>query len=811
MNADLRAMIRGLMLTAALAGSTVCAATAAGEAADPAAEVNPFIGTTNEGLQFPGAVMPFGMVAFSPEQVPMPGYRFPNLPNGYEWNATRMKGFSLTHMGGGCQGANGDIPFMPITVPVDRSPEPASAQDYYSASFSKSSERALPGTYTVAMDNGVKVDIGATLRTGAARFTYPAGKPANLLIRSSASQVGSSDAHIEIDAAKHTVKGWVASGNFCGQQEQRRRSYYKLHFIAEFDQPFTVGGTWENDAVRPGTTSAQGGTGYGKVLPFGKGSGGWISFGADATRGVNMRVGVSYVDEAGARANLEAENPAGTTLEQVQKRGREAWNAMLGRIAIRGGTRDERTVFYTALYHALVHPTLHSDVDGRYTGFDQKTHQVSKFQKAQYGNFSGWDVYRSQVQLVTLLDPQVGSDFAQSLLNQATQNNGVWDRWTHLTGATGVMNGDPSPPAVAAIHAFGGDRFDLKSAYASLLKAATVPTELDLRRTGSRNGQGQRPGLDLWLKHHYMPEGSPVWGPVATTLEYAAADFGVAELALDVGDMANARKFRERAGWWRNLYNPDATPQGGYLQLRREDGSWTPGFEPGTGRGFVEGSAAQYLWMIPYDAAGLFEMMGGRAIATRRLDAYFRDDKGNWIVTAADEGPNAKERAGRTHPEMGNEPSIGQPYLYNFLGQPWKTQAIVREAMKQIWTNSPDGISGNDDLGQMSSWYVFSALGFYPLYPGRGELVLGSPLFPKAVIRRPGGATITIRGEGAAMGSPYVAGLRYDGKPWTRSWLPADFITKNGELVFTLSDKPNPGWGAADKDLPPSFGPASIK
>ena len=808
MRATLRPLRQGLMLTAVFVAPVAQAQTAS-KAADPAGEVNVFIGTTNEGNEFPGAVMPFGMVAFSPEQVPMDGSKFPTLTNGYEWRATLMRGFSMTHlMGGGCQGASGDIPFMPVTVPIDDSPELASSVKRYTSSFSHDRESALPGKYTVAMDNGVTVDLGATLRTGSARFSFPVGKPANLMIRASASEVGSGDAYVEIDAAKRTVKGWVASGNFCGQQPQRRVSYYKLHFIAEFDQPFAVGGTWENDSVRPGTTTARGGTGYDKVLPVGKGSGGWISF--DPKAPVTMRVGISYVDEAGARANLQAENPAGTTLEQVQQRGRDTWNEMLGRIAIKGGAKDERTVFYTALYHSLIHPTLLSDVDGRYTGFDKQIHQVSRFQKAQYGNYSGWDVYRSQVQLVTLLDPRVGSDFAQSLLNQADQNGGVWDRWTHITGATQVMNGDPAPPTVAAIRAFGGSMFDHKSAYASLLKAATVPTALDLRKDGPKNGLGQRPGLDLWLQHKFMPVGAPTWGAAATALEYSAADFGVSELARQAGDAANVAKFRERAGWWRNQFNPKATPEGGYIQQRNADGSW-PAFQPGTGDGFVEGSAAQYLWMMPYDPAGLFDVLGGKDIARQRLDRYFQDDKGNWVVTSTDDGPNAREKAGRLHPELGNEPSIGQPWLYNFLGEPWKTQAIVRQAQKQIWTNAPNGISGNDDLGQMSSWYVFSALGFYPLYPGRSELVIGSPLFPEAVIRRPGGATITVRGNGAAVGAPYVGGLTYGGKPWTRSWLPADFIEKGGVLAFQLSDKPNKAWGAGAGDLPPSFGPSSTK
>jgi len=461
---------------------------------------------------------------------------------------------------------------------------------------------------------------------------------------------------------------------------------------------------------------------------------------------------------------------------------------------VKGGTPDERTVFYTALYHAMLAPNLHSDGDGRYRGMDGKVHALAKRQQAQYANYSGWDVYRSQLQLLTLLQPQVGSDVAQSLLNQADQNGGVWDRWTHITGATGVMNGDPSPPSVAAIHAFGGRSFDLQRAYASLKKAATVPTARDLDKRGCPVlCVGQRPGLDQWLALKYMPEGAPGWGSAADTLEMVSADFGLSELALAAGDAQGARQFRERSGWWRNLYNPKATAQQGYIQPRNADGSW-PAFDPAADDGFVEGSGAQYLWMVPFDPAGLFEALGGREASIARLDAFFRTPDGGWAVT----------KSGPLHAELDNEPSIAAPWLYNFLGQPWKTQETVRQAMRQIWTNTPEGMPGNDDLGQMSSWYVWSALGLYPVYPGRADLVIGSPLFTEAVITRPG-AKIVVRARGAAMDAPYVQSLQVDGKVSTASWLPASFVQRGGTLDFELGSTKNEQWGA--QDVPPSHGP----
>jgi predicted alpha-1,2-mannosidase len=779
--------------------AVIFALTGAAQAApDPASDVNVFIGTTNGGNTFPGATLPFGMVAFSPEETPLPGKSYPiAAPGGYEWRSNGIKGFSLTHLSGtGCTGASGDIPIMPVTRAVEMSPSADDSFSMYSSWFSHDKEQASPGYYKVALDNGVTTELSATLRTGIARFTWAKDKDANLLFRTSDSEVGSSDASVKVDPAAREVTGSVTSGNFCGYlSPDRRESYYTLYFVAVFDQPFTAGGGWHDMDVTKGAREAHGGTTYGDRghPPGRKGSGAWINFDPAKTPVVNMRVGISYVSLANARANLEAEAPQGTTLESVRDAARKAWNAKLGQIAVKGGTKDERTVFYTALYHVLLGENTYSDADGSYVGFDKKVHRVAPGH-IQYANFSGWDVYRSQLSLVTWLDPHIGSDIAQSLYNQASQNNGVWDRWTHLTGATSVMNGDPSPASIAAIYNFGGHDFDVKGAYASLLRAATTPTALDLSNRGCGvQCVGERPGLDQWLKLHYMPVGSPGWGSAADTLELAAADFGVSQLAMINGDAANARLFQNRAGWWRNLFNP-AT---GYIQPRNADGSWKPvDFNVEDDDDYVEGSGAQYLWMVPFDPEGLFEQMGGHDKASARMDRFFYNADGSLAVT----------KFGGSHAELDNEPSIASPWLYDFVGQPWKTQEVVRAAMKQIWTNAPNGISGNDDLGEMSSWYVWAALGMYPLYPGRAELVLGSPLFENAMIDRPNGK-VTIRAKGAGMDAPYIAALSVNGTPSGRAWLPASFVATGGTLDYTLSRTPQKNWGAKPEDAPPSFGP----
>ncbi|MGW2894562.1 GH92 family glycosyl hydrolase [Streptomyces sp. NPDC001212] len=766
---------------------------------DATAYVDPLIGTRNGGNVFPGAVVPFGMLSFSPENTRGDATRTA-APGGYQYDATRIRGFSLTHMSGtGCAGGSGDIPFFPYAGKVTSSPASDTKDAVYASDFSHSDETAEPGHYSVGLASGVTADLTATIRTGSARFTYPADKPASLLVRTANSEVGSTDSSLTIDPVKRTVSGSVTSGNFCGYLDpEGRRAYYTLYFTARFDRPFKATGTWQDDKLNQGATSATGGTGgfaSGGRPVAGKGTGGYVEF-APGTGPVGVKVGISYVSQAGAEANLAAENPPQRSFGSVEGAARRAWNDRLGAIRVGGGTEEERTTFYTALYHALLHPNVISDADRRYRGADDKVHTVGRGHQAQYGTFSGWDVYRDQVQLLTLLSPATGSDVAQSLYELARQNDGVWDRWLHGASGTHVMNGDPSPTALAGIHAFGGTGFDLKGALASLVKAATVPTERDLSPAGKPVlAAGQRPSLDKYLKLHYMPSVSNAWGGAAETLEMSTADFALAQLAEAAGQKKTAATFTERAQWWQNNFNVAAEPSGGYIANRKADGSWVTGFTPDTGNGFVEGTAAQYTWMVQHNPAGLFAAMGGRETALARLDDFFHDADGGWAFTGS----------GGAKSELDNEPSINVPYLYAYAGASYKTQETVRAAMRQLWTTQPGGIPGNDDLGAMSAWYVFSALGMYPQVPSRAELVLSSPLFERIEIRRPHGNDISVRATGAAAGSPYVRSLTVNGRASDRPWLPASFVRDGGRLDYTLSATPDRTWGSAPSAAPPSF------
>lgn len=749
----------------------------------PASWVNPLIGTANSGNTFPGAVLPFGMVAFSPEELRGDSGR--GIPaGGYDYAANIVRGFSLTHLSGAGCAASGDFLFMPIAAEVRESPALDPRNPEYLSLFQHAGEDAAAGFYSVQLNNGVLVELTATPRTGAARFKFAPNQPATLLIRSSDNEAISTASQVSIDAPHQTVSGWLRSGGFCrGGAPSSYDAYYTVFFVAHFNQPFAGYGTWQDAAVRPGSPAAQGGTAQigDSSIPPGKGSGAYLSFAPGAA--VEMRVGISYVSAANAAANLRAEAPPAVSFAALRSRATAAWNAALGRIAIQGGTAEQKTVFYTALYHALLYMNLASDVNGEYRGMDQQIHRVAKPQQAEYANFSGWDVYRSQIQLVTLLFPNAASDMAQSLLNQAEQW-GCWSRWTHNTGAANVMNGDPSAPVIAEIAAFGGDRFHVEAAYRSLLSAATVPHP---------EHRCSRPHLEQWLARHYLTQSNPRHdSSVADTLENCTADFALAQLAGRMGDTASEKLLLKRAQYWKNLFNPKATPEAGYLQPRNADGSWK-NFAPDSKDGFVEGTGAQYLWMVPFNERGLFKLLGGNAPANRRLDEFFHSSDAGWAFTA-----------GGMHPGLDNEPSIETPWLYDFSGEPYQTQATVRAVLDTLWRNAPDGIPGNDDLGEMSSWYVWAELGMYPEIPGRAELVLSSPEFAQATIHRAQG-TIRIGVRAQNPGAAYIRGLRVNGQPWQRPWLPASFVRQGGTLDFDLTSQPDSGWGSAPSQAPPSF------
>ena len=783
----------------------------------PADFVNPFIGTKGvynhrqAANVTPGAVLPYGMFNFGPEHAYTEDLleesegmskrviddkgRVPVSPGGYNYQASRIKGFSFTRLSGtGCLGASGDIPVLPFTKDITHSPDTDYLDSYYSAGYSHENETAVPGYYQVKMDNGVNVEVSATTRSGVARMTYDQGKQAKLLFRSAYSQLGSGDAYTKVDVEKGEISGYVTSGNFCGYLgEYNRRDYYTLHFVAKLDVPIKSSGSWQNDLVIAKSQVAKGGMGYGEngIPKLGKGSGVWVDLDLPDHRTVTMKVGISYVSVENARENLVIEQPENTTFSTVREQAYADWNKTLNKVRVVSDDTDKLTTFYTALFHSQFHPNVFSDSNGEYMGFDQKTHKVKTKQAAQYANFSGWDVYRSQLQLVTLLDPSRGSDIAQSLLNQAQQYNGVWDRWTHNSGPTGVMSGDPSTIAMANFVAFGAKDFELEKAYQSLFKAATIPSELDLSNEGCPVFcRGQHPSLDQWLTLNYISDQSNSWEGASETLEQVAADFALSQFADRLNYQDDSKILLARSGYWKNLFNHKATKEHGYLQGRNQDGSWKTDFDPNSEHQFVEGSPAQYLWMIPFDGLGLNQLVGGDNEMAKRLDNHFHKADGSWVLFRDD----------AEYADVSNQPSIASPWMYLFTGQAYKTQDTVRETIKQLWHNGTQGIPGQDDLGQMSSWYVFSSLGLYPLFPGRADLVLSSPVFSATKI-----GNLSIFAPLASDENRFIQTMTLNGSPRNKSWINEDYIKHPTEINFTLTTTANKNWASQIEDRPPSY------
>ncbi|MFJ1745719.1 GH92 family glycosyl hydrolase [Streptomyces sp. NPDC088116] len=776
---------------------------------DPAQYVDPLIGSANGGNTYPGANLPFGMIAWSPTST-AGDQTNTAAANGYSYDTTRARGFSLTHVNGaGCHpGAAGDVPIMPFVGEVDSSPSADTKDQKYAANFSHANEKAEPGRYRVGLDSGATTDLAVSERAGVADFTFPEDKPASLLFRVSNSLNGSENAHVAIDTARRKVTGWVETGAFCGRRanggENNRKSYYRLYFTASFDRAFSGVGTWRNDRLAAGSTTADGGEGYATGADrAGRGSGGYVSFDTAGDNDVRMRLGISYVSLAGAEANLRGEIAPRASVADVAESGQAAWKRQLGDVGISGGSEAQRTTFYTALYHSLQQPNLVSDRDGRYPGMDGTTRRVGRGQGAQYSNFSGWDQYRAQVQLLALLEPRVAGDFAQSLFNFAEQNGGVWDRWVHISGATHVMTGDPTAATLATFYAMGVRNFDAKGAFDSLYRQATVPNPAGLSDAGCPGQcEGQRPNLAQYLDSRYAAQDAcHCWGGAAETLEDSVADAALAQWARQLGRDREYEELSARGGYWKNVFNPGATSGAGsgagagsgYIQARNLDGSWVTPFDPASDRGFAQGSAATYTWMVPQDVQGLAAAMGGRDMAAARLDGFFHKPDGSWSIRGGDP----------LRYDPTNEPGIHAPWLYNALGQPWKTQETVRELVDTVYGTGPSGLPGNDDLGTMSAWYVFAALGVYPQTPGTANLLLTGPLFPRAVIAGAGERrAITITAPAASDANVYVDAVRVGGRRHDVSWLDGSLVRRGGSLAFDLTDRPNTSWATAPGGLP---------
>jgi predicted alpha-1,2-mannosidase len=799
--------MRGLLAAAALACLTAAAPAAAHAAAPPdlARYVNVFAGTEagaadygtggGAGNTFPGAAVPFGMVQWSPDTDPSTV----NFSGGYSYGDTRLRGFSLTHLSGAGCAVMRDVPFLPTTAPVLRAPQRFGSSDVdpaYLSDFSHAEESAGPGRYRVRLrPSGTEVELSATTRTGAARIGFPAGG-GSILVNAGGSAMANREADLAVHPGRREIAGTVETGRFCYQ-----RNSYRLHFAAEFSRPFAAHGTWRDQTLQPGATAASDRSeapfnytpipGGPPALP-GNPSGS-AQAGAYATFDgpVEVRVGISYVSVDAARANLRAE---GGGFESVRDAAVRRWNRQLARVRVGGGPKSELRTFYTMLYRSLLHPNVASDADGRYMGMDGQVQRAAG--RTHYANFSGWDVYRTQIPLLAMIDPDRASDVAASLVAGARES-GCLPKWSVASGHTDVMIGDAADPAIASIHALGGRRFDAREALRAMVRGASEVCR-------SPNAEYvQRQGLTDYLRLGYVPhEGSQsngaatstfgstdsVWGSASTTLEYALADFSIAQLAAALGDSGVRDAFAARGANWRNVFDEGTR----HARPRSSTGAFAGAPDPASSDGFAEGSSAQYTWLVPQDVAGLTAALGGREATLARLDDFFAE---------------LNAGAASRHAFLGNEPNLHVPWLYNWAGRPDGAQRVVRRGLLELFEAAPGGYPGNDDLGAMSAWYVLGALGLYPAIPGTDVLAIGGPLFPRADVRLPGG-TLRIRAAGAMPGRPYVKSLRRNGRAFAKPWLRFGSLACGARLDLRMAGTPRP-WGRGARGTPPSFPPGS--
>jgi predicted alpha-1,2-mannosidase len=729
---------------------------------NPVGHVDTLIGTGSSETggsvnNFPGAALPFGMVQYSPDTT--------NSYAGYDHDNERSTGFSMNHASVGCN-AFGDIPMLPTTTPIGSQPWSA-----WEKIAHDDSEVGVPGYYRVRFpETGVTAELTATTRTGVGRFKYPDnGRPALFHVRTGGSLAGNSAATVRIGEGNTTVTGSATTGDFCG-----KKNVYTVYFAMQFSRPFLSYGTFEGNSVLPGARSANS-----------RWAGGWVEFPSGSV--VVARTALSYVSVAAARANLAAE--AGASFDDVRAQASTEWNAALSRVAVAGTNADNVKTFYTSLYRSLLHPNTFNDADGRYIGFDGSVHTVAKGH-TQYANFSDWDTYRCLAALQALIFPERGSDMAASLVNDAGQS-GSLPRWALASSATGEMTGDSVVPLIVNLYAFGAKDFELKTALYYMLKAATDGG-------AGLGGYVERPGIISYLQHGYAPQTEEFRADHgidggSVTLEWSVDDFAISRFADALGEHAIAAEFQNRAQYWHNLFNPlthEITPRTAEGIFLPWLGSSGPTSDFGQD-GFEEGNAAQYLWMVPHNIAGLVAALGGREAAAERLDSF-----------------TAEVNAGPSDPLLwlGNEPGFGVPWLYNYIGQPWKTQQVVDRARSELYGPTPAGEPGNDDLGAMASWYVWSALGLYPSTPGTAILTVNTPLFDRAEIALPAGKSIRISAPGASRGLKYIRGLSIDGTATDQTFLPESVVRTGGDVAFSLSEIPNTVWGTAESSAPPSFG-----
>lgn len=707
-------------------------------------DVDVFIGSGGgppffSGNTHPAASRPFGMVLLGPDTTADPGGVPSAGASGYRDDEHLVRGFSPTHLSGAGCPAFGDVPILPVVGDLPADPSTATV------GMVKASERAEPGRYAVRLTNGVAASMAAADRSGVVRFAFGGSARPRLLVKAGGSLAGTSASSVHV-IGRREIAVRATSGGFCGSTNR-----YDVNVLLRFDEPFGRHRRWDGGV--------------------------WVT--VDRDRVARIQVGVSFVSIRGARANIDAD-PPGWSVDRLAARASAAWDETLDRVRTRGGTAEDQRLFDSALYRVFQHPSTISDADGRYPGFDGRTHRLRRGER-QLSAISGWDYYRTQAPLLAWIRPDVAAEVVRSLLRDARQG-GRLPKWPLVADETHIMNGDAAAPSIAATYAFGGREFDLDEAVDRLARQGDTVREQD--------GFEPRAGLGDYLARGYVRDplrerGLTLSHGASTTLEYAVADFAVSRLAAAAERFRVAARYRQRSGAWRSLVDPSRNQ----LAPRDVTGVFPP---PQTDVnaccvGFEEGNALQYTWGgVPHDVRGLMSALGTVDAVRTRLDTFF-------------EQLNA---GGNPYAWLGNQPSLATPWDYYWLGSPARGQDVVARARNELWSTGPDGLPGNDDLGALSAWYVWASIGLYPVTPGTADVAVGVPAFRSVTVRPSSGEPIRIRRSGTGS---HVAGVTVDGVARQQTWLSLGPRRRPGTITVSTTDADQPSWGTDAAAAPPSY------
>jgi predicted alpha-1,2-mannosidase len=704
--------------------------------------VNPFIGTGGHGHTYPGASMPFGMMQLSPD-TRMADW---DGSSGYHYSDSVIYGFSHTHLSGTGIPDYCDLLLMPFTGAVKWD------NKEYRSTFSHSNEKASPGYYEVLLDNHkIKAQLATSLRSGIHQYTFPASaKEASIII-----DLEHRDQVLESFIEKvndHEIRGMRRSKSWAQNQY--------LYFYIIFEQPII------SFAVKSGDAISESPRAEGTAI---KAS---VSFKLPQGGSVRAKVGISSVSTEGAKQNLLAEIK-GWNFDAVHQQAKIAWNRELAKIEVKGGTKDQQVAFYTALYHTLLVPNIFQDVNGKYRGTDLKIHEAKDF--TNYSVFSLWDTYRAYHPLMTLINQKRTKDWVFTFLNQH-RNGGMLPVWELAGNETFCMIGYHSVPVIVDAYKKGIFKGNEKE----LLQAMVAYAESD------------RYGLPEYRRLGYLGNDTE-HESVSKTLEYAYDDWCIAQFAREIGDEETYRKFINRAQNYKNVFDPSSKHMRGKLQA-----TWYTPFDAKEINNFyTEGNSWQYSFAVPHDIETLVNLHGGEKQFSEKLNELFTTSP----VTTGRDQPDVTGLIGQY--AQGNEPSHHMAYLFNYVGMPWRTQELVHKINTEFYRNSPDGLIGNEDCGQMSAWFIMSAMGFYPVLPGSGEYVIGSPLFDEVKLYLDNGKSFTIRSSRKSAKDFYIRSVTMNGASYSKSYLDHDAIMKGGRIEFVLSSAAST-WGTSKASRPHS-------